>query len=140
AALADARALQVGVALTGIGVLGKLVTGWTPRPFDGNRMLIGVAMIPRGEVGLIFAQVAFGSGAIAGGEFGAIMMMVVATTLITPPWLNAIVRAPAAARADSGLMPGLSDLVAGVRRTVRRATRPVQRDSLKDAEGDGRRK
>jgi Kef-type K+ transport system membrane component KefB len=136
AALADARALQVGVLLTIVGVLGKLVTGWAPRPFDGNRMLIGVAMIPRGEVGLIFAQVALGSGAIAGGEFGAIMMMVVVTTLITPPWLNSIVHAPAGGRQDAGIMNGLSDLVAGVRRTVRRATRPVLRDSIRDADGD----
>lgn len=140
AALADARALQVGVMLTVIGVVGKLVTGWAPRPFDGNRMLIGVAMIPRGEVGLIFAQVALGSGAIAGGEFGAIMMMVVVTTLITPPWLNAIVRAPDATRSDLGLVNGLSDLVTGVRRTVRRATRPVLRDAIKDADRNEPRK
>ncbi|MEA3246903.1 MAG: cation:proton antiporter [Gemmatimonadota bacterium] len=140
AALADARALQVGVMLTVIGVVGKLVTGWAPRPFEGSRMLIGVAMIPRGEVGLIFAQVALGSGAIAGGEFGAIMMMVVVTTLITPPWLNSIVRAPDGSRSDTGIMNGLSDLVTGVRRTVRRATRPVLRDSIKDADPDERRK
>lgn len=140
AALADARALQVGVMLTVIGVVGKLVTGWAPRPFEGSRMLIGVAMIPRGEVGLIFAQVALGSGAIAGGEFGAIMMMVVVTTLITPPWLNSIVRAPDGSRSDTGIMNGLSDLVTGVRRTVRRATRPVLRDSIKDADPNERRK
>jgi Kef-type K+ transport system membrane component KefB len=135
-ALADSRALQVGVVLTVIGVVGKLVTGWSLRGFEGNRWLIGVAMIPRGEVGLIFAQVGLASGAIAGGEFGAIMMMVVATTLITPPWLSSITRGKAAPGdgGGGGLVDGLADLVAGVRKTVRRATRPVLRDSIKDEE------
>lgn len=126
-ALADPRALRVGLLLTVVGVLGKLVTGYFLRGFEGNRLLIGVAMIPRGEVGLIFAQVGLASGAIAGGEFGAIMMMVVATTLITPPWLGALTRTNGAKRGDAP-GSGLADLVSGARGDGEgRATRPVRR-------------
>ncbi|MCC7195649.1 MAG: cation:proton antiporter [Gemmatimonadaceae bacterium] len=139
-ALADARALQVGLVLTVVGVLGKLVTGWVPRPFQGNRLLIGVAMIPRGEVGLIFAQVGLAAGAIAGGEFGAIMLMVVVTTLITPPWLSAIVGVPAGTDRGDDSMGGLSELVSGMRDTVRRATRPVRRSGMDHPREPGERK
>lgn len=125
-ALADARALKVGAALTGIGIVGKLISGFALRNFDGNRMLIGVAMIPRGEVGLIFAQVGLASGAIGAGEFGALMLMVVATTLITPPWLMALTRSTKIRPAEV-FVDGLANLVSGVRQTVRRATKPVTR-------------
>ncbi|HJU65371.1 MAG TPA: cation:proton antiporter, partial [Gemmatimonadaceae bacterium] len=50
--LADARALLIGAALIAIGVLGKFVAGYAALGFPGNKSLIGVAMIPRGEVGL----------------------------------------------------------------------------------------
>jgi Kef-type K+ transport system membrane component KefB len=49
-------------------------------------------MVPRGEVGLIFAQMGLAAAAIDAGLFGAIMMMVLATTLVTPPFLSGIVR------------------------------------------------
>jgi len=124
-ALADRQSLMVGGLLTVIAVIGKLATGWSIRNFKGNRWLIGVAMIPRGEVGLIFAQVGLTTGAIAAGEFGAIMLMVVATTLITPPWLGRVVRRSAAPEPDlSG--DGLDDLVGG-RRPTPRATQAVVR-------------
>ena len=132
-ALSDPRALQVGVVLTVVGVVGKLVSGFALRNFEGSRLLIGVAMIPRGEVGLIFAQVGLTTGAIAAGEFGAIMLMVVVTTLITPPWLSALTKGKGPVRIiPDGFASGLVDLVSGVRKTVRRATRPVSRGSLKD--------
>ncbi len=125
-ALADSRALLVGGILTVIGIVGKLITGWSLWKFEGNRWLVGVAMIPRGEVGLIFAQVGLASGAIAAGEFGAIMMMVVATTLITPPWLSAVTRTKARNVFDP-TGEGLDDLVAGARPMTPRSTQPVVR-------------
>ncbi|HVZ49061.1 MAG TPA: cation:proton antiporter [Gemmatimonadaceae bacterium] len=139
-ALADARALQVGAILTVVGVAGKVVTGYALRGFDGNRLLIGVAMIPRGEVGLIFAQVGLASGAIAAGEFGAIMIMVVATTLITPPWLGALTRVKARAPRGPDRGDGLADLVSGVREPAHRATRPIARGSIRDDDPGGTRR
>jgi Kef-type K+ transport system membrane component KefB len=41
-------------------------------------------MLPRGEVGLIFAGVGLSSGVIAEGEYGAILVVVVLTTLLSP--------------------------------------------------------
>jgi Kef-type K+ transport system membrane component KefB len=91
-AMANAKSLTIGAALIVCGILGKVAAGWAPVWFKGNKLLIGVAMVPRGEVGLIFAQMGLAAGAIDGGLFGAIMMMVLVTTLVTPPALAAIAR------------------------------------------------
>ncbi len=126
-ALAEPIALIAGLAITIVGVAGKIASGYALRNFDGSRLFVGVAMIPRGEVGLIFAQVGFASGAIGAGEFGAIMLMVVVTTLITPPWLGVLARSTKLRTPDlSG--DGLDDLVAGARPMTPRYTQPVKRD------------
>ena len=91
-AMMNAKSLTIGAALIVCGVLGKVAAGWAPVWFKGRKLLIGVAMVPRGEVGLIFAQMGLAAGAIDGGLFGAIMMMVLFTTLITPPALATIAR------------------------------------------------
>ncbi|MBI3792779.1 MAG: cation:proton antiporter [Gemmatimonadetes bacterium] len=91
-ALLDPRSLAVGGVLVVIGVAGKVAAGIAPWWYRGNKLLIGVAMVPRGEVGLIFAQMGLAAGAIDAGEFGAVMLMVLATTFITPPALSALAR------------------------------------------------
>ena len=126
-ALADGRTLLVGAVITAIAVAGKVVTGFTIPQFEGNRWLVGVAMVPRGEVGLIFAQVALASGAIAGGEFGAIMLMVIATTVVAPPWLAAVAKRRGMT-GEQAVPEGISDLVAGERHHTPRATMPVKRN------------
>jgi Na+:H+ antiporter len=45
-------------------------------------------MIPRGEVGLIFAQMGIGSGVFDAGIFSAVTLMVMATTFVAPPLLK----------------------------------------------------
>lgn len=126
-ALATPSALIAGVALTVVGIAGKLVSGYALRGFDGNRLVVGVAMIPRGEVGLIFAHAGIATGAIAAGQFGAIMLMVIATTLVTPPWLSAVTRTKATRTVDP-TGEGLGDLVSGARPMTPRSTQPVKRD------------
>jgi Kef-type K+ transport system membrane component KefB len=121
------RALALGGALTVVGILGKLATGLALRGFDGNRMLLGVAMIPRGEVGLIFAQVGLLGGAIGAGEFGAVLLMVIVTTAVTAPWLSAVTNVRAT-RSVGSAGEGLDDLVSGVRPLTPRATQPVKRN------------
>lgn len=91
-AMMNAKSLTIGAALIVCGILGKVAAGWAPVWFKGNKLLVGVAMVPRGEVGLIFAQMGLAAAAIDAGLFGAIMMMVLATTLVTPPFLSGIVR------------------------------------------------
>ena len=90
-ALANGRSLAVGLALIVCGVGGKIAAGYAPWWFRGRKILVGAAMVPRGEVGLIFAQMGLSTGAIDAGLFGAIMLMVLTTTLITPPLLGRVV-------------------------------------------------
>ena len=91
-ALFAPEALLVGALLTVVGVAGKIAAGFAPWWFTGNKWLVGVAMVPRGEVGLIFAQVGLALGAITPALFGSLMLMVFATTFVTPLVLARIVR------------------------------------------------
>lgn len=88
--LADARVLTVGGALCAVAVAGKLLAGFAPFWLKARKTLIGVAMIPRGEVGLIFAQMGLATGVLDQGMFSAVVLMVMVTTFIAPPWLAAI--------------------------------------------------
>lgn len=118
-ALASRDSLLLGAALVAVGIAGKVAAGYAPLGFRGNRLLVGVAMVPRGEVGLIFAQMGLASGAIGSAEFGAIMIMVLATTFVTPPALARIARVPGREGLAVGGQPGdggIDDLVAGARR------------------------
>ena len=112
-AAGNTAALTLGGTLLAIGIVTKFVAGFAPLWLPLRYTLIGAAMVPRGEVGLIFAQMGMTSGVISGSEFGALMIMVIGTTLVTPPWLGWLVRrGPAGPRQDLG---GMDDLVVGER-------------------------
>lgn len=53
-----------------------------------DALRIGMGMVPRGEVGIIVAQIGLGLGTLNPSLFGVIVFMAVATTLITPPFLK----------------------------------------------------
>ncbi len=55
---------------------------------------LGAGMVSRGEVGLIVANVGIGAGLITKSEFSAIVGMVLATTIVTPPMLRALFAEP----------------------------------------------
>jgi Kef-type K+ transport system membrane component KefB len=112
--LGDARVLAIGSALIVVGVLGKFVAGYAPFWFRGKKSLIGIAMIPRGEVGLIFARMGLATGALTSQLYSAVAMMVLVTTFITPPLLAWNVRAyPKGQRVDLPGDGGIDDLVSG---------------------------
>lgn len=113
AAVADPSALGLGGALLAVGIAGKFVAGWAPFWVPMRRALVGAAMVPRGEVGLIFAQMGLATGAITPGIFGALMLMVIGTTFVTPPWLAWLCRGQLRPRPDGS--DGLDDLVSGTR-------------------------
>ncbi len=71
-------------------VVGKLVSGLGARE-PANQMLIGVGMMPRGEVGLVFAALGRTLGVIDDAMFAAIVLMVIVTTLAAPPWLKFLI-------------------------------------------------
>ena len=79
--------LSLAFILCGIGILGKLLGGLGAGS-KVNRWLIGVGMIPRGEVGLIFASMGKSIGVVSDAIFSAIVLMVVITTVIAPPWMK----------------------------------------------------
>jgi Kef-type K+ transport system membrane component KefB len=86
--------LLIGGVLIVAGVAGKLAAGFAPFWFRGNKTMIGVGMVPRGEVGLIFAQAGLDSGVFNAGLFGAVTLMVIVTTLLAPPVLRLVVGPP----------------------------------------------
>lgn len=81
------RFLWIGLALTVIGIIGKVLAGFVAGR-GLRKIVIGVGMIPRGEVGLIFAQIGLTSGLISSGLYSAVALMVMLTTFITPPLLR----------------------------------------------------
>jgi Na+:H+ antiporter len=78
----------IGGLLILAAVGGKFLAGYAPVWFKGNKNVIGVGMIPRGEVGLIFAQTGLASGVFTLPLFSAVTMMVLVTTYMTPPLLK----------------------------------------------------
>jgi Kef-type K+ transport system membrane component KefB len=84
------RILGIALALTVIGVIGKVLAGFTALRRGLRRLVIGVGMVPRGEVGLIFAQIGLASGALDAGLYSAVTLMVILTTFITPLALRAL--------------------------------------------------
>lgn len=80
--------LLVGLGLTAIGILGKVAAGYAVTKKGMRRFVIGMGMVPRGEVGLIFAQIGLAAGLITAGMYSAVALMVMLTTLVTPPMLR----------------------------------------------------
>ncbi len=83
-------ALAVGVALTVLAVGSKLLAGFGVMGKQADRLAVGVGMVPRGEVGLIFALFGLEHGLVGQPQYAAIVFVVLATTLVTPPWLKGI--------------------------------------------------
>jgi Kef-type K+ transport system membrane component KefB len=73
--------------LTAVAIAGKLVAGLGCSP-KLDRLSIGVGMMPRGEVGLIFASIGKGLGVVSDALFSAVVIMVMVTTLLAPPLLK----------------------------------------------------
>jgi len=72
-----------------VAIVGKVVTGFTlvGQP-SLNRWAIGIGMIPRGEVGLVFAAIGASSGVLPDSLQAAIVVMVILTTFVAPPLLR----------------------------------------------------
>ncbi|HEX9163882.1 MAG TPA: cation:proton antiporter [Thermoanaerobaculia bacterium] len=87
--------LMVGLALTAIGIIGKVAAGFVVMQRSLRRIVIGVGMIPRGEVGLIFAQIGLSTKLLSGGLYSAVALMVIITTFVTPPVLRRVLDARA---------------------------------------------
>jgi Kef-type K+ transport system membrane component KefB len=85
---ANQSTLVIGGMLIVVAVLGKFLAGHAPVWFKGNKNVIGVGMVPRGEVGLIFAQKGLETQVFDAGLFSAVTLMVMVTTFLAPPLLK----------------------------------------------------
>jgi Kef-type K+ transport system membrane component KefB len=81
--------LVIAAFLIGVAIIGKVVTGWSVFGQPGiNRLAIGIGMIPRGEVGLVFAGIGAASGVLSKPLEAAMIIMVILTTFLAPPGLR----------------------------------------------------
>lgn len=89
-AVAENRAgLVIATFLIAVAIVGKVITGWAVFGKPGvNRLAIGIGMIPRGEVGLVFAGIGSASGVLDKPLEAAIIVMVILTTFVAPPLLQ----------------------------------------------------
>jgi Kef-type K+ transport system membrane component KefB len=93
AAFARPGVPMLALALTVCAVVGKQACGIGVTGKGIDRLSVGIGMIPRGEVGLIFANIGqsltiAGQPVIDGAVFSAVVAMVIVTTMITPPALE----------------------------------------------------
>ncbi len=79
--------LMIALGLTIAAIVGKLISGLGADRRD-DRLVIGIGMLPRGEVGLIFAATGQALGIISDSLFASVILMIIITTLITPAWLK----------------------------------------------------
>lgn len=87
---ADPSVIVLAVVITIVAVLTKFVgcglgawgMGWR------SATQVGIGMVPRGEVGIVVAQIGLGLGVISGQFFAAVLFMAIATTMIAPPFIS----------------------------------------------------
>jgi Kef-type K+ transport system membrane component KefB len=92
-AFADTSVLGLAAALCAAAIVGKQLAMLGVLEKGLDRLSVGIGMIPRGEVGLIFANLGLtlmlgGERIVAPTTFSAVVVMVIVTTLITPPLLK----------------------------------------------------
>ena len=90
-AFADGAVLGLAAVLSVVALLSKLVSGLGAGALV-NRLAVGVGMVPRGEVGLIFAAIGRQLNVINAEEFSIVVLIIILTTLITPPILSKLLR------------------------------------------------
>lgn len=86
-AFTDLTVLWAGLLLTAVAIIGKMMAGvFLPKSYD--KILVGIGLVPRGEVGLIFASIGKSIGILNDSLFAVVIIVVILTTLLTPPLLN----------------------------------------------------
>lgn len=80
--------LFVAFILTVIAIGGKVVSAVGARGTNTDKLLIGMGMIPRGEVGLIFASIGVSVGVFKEDLYAVVLLVVLLTTVVTPPLLR----------------------------------------------------
>jgi Kef-type K+ transport system membrane component KefB len=87
-AFADVGVLGVAAVLLVVAAIGKLVSPVGAFGAPGDKVLIGLGMLPRGEVGLIFATIGLANGVLDQELYASLLLVVLVTTLATPTLLK----------------------------------------------------
>ena len=89
-----AKPAVLGVAglLLVVAIIGKLLSALGAIGARGDKWLMGFGMIPRGEVGLIFATIGLSTGVLDDDLYAALLLVVLVTTVLAPPLLKARLR------------------------------------------------
>jgi Kef-type K+ transport system membrane component KefB len=89
---ANREGLVVALFLLAVAVAGKVAAGWTYTSKDPtNRLVVGLGMMPRGEVGLIFLGLGTQAGILTPALEAAILLMVIGTTFLAPVLLRLVI-------------------------------------------------
>ena len=93
-ALLNLSAITLALAVTILAVMSKLIgCGLAALPLGKKKAAqIGMGMVPRGEVGIVVAQIGLSLNAVDAAAYGVVLFMAVATTLIAPPFLVRLFR------------------------------------------------
>lgn len=87
-AFTDMEILALALAVTALAIAGKLIGGGLGARLPArSAAIVGVGMVPRGEVGLVAAGIGSGIGAISSDMFSVVVFMSIATTIVAPPVL-----------------------------------------------------
>ena len=82
--------LLTALIITLVAFVGKIAAGLAAGPV--RKWLVGWGMVPRGEVGLIFATIGKSLGVVSDEMFSVIVIVIIFTTLLTPPVLSWLLR------------------------------------------------
>jgi Kef-type K+ transport system membrane component KefB len=89
---ADNALFGIAMLLTAVAVASKLAAGLAVYQRGVRRWPVAVGMVPRGEVGLIFAGTGLAAGVVAEDLYSALVVVVMLTTFVAPPWLKLLYR------------------------------------------------
>ena len=86
----DGSVMGIALAVTVLAIVGKLLGCGLAMLGNNTRqmMIVGVGMAPRGEVGLIVANLGLSLGAVTGQVFSVVVVMSILTTIVVPPVLR----------------------------------------------------
>ena len=84
--------LGLALALAVVAIASKLVAGLAVYHPGTRRWPVGVGMVPRGEVGLIFAGAGLAAAVVAPDLYSALVVVVMITTFVAPAWLKLLYR------------------------------------------------
>jgi len=100
---ASGAALWMLLVVTVIAVISKLAGGFLGALSLGRRgaLIVGVGMVPRGEVGVVIASLGLAGGVFSNETYAVIVAMSLLTSIVTPPVLAALLRREAEAYVET---------------------------------------